>query len=45
MEALFEEFLSKISHFKCVVGSLALGVLKEEKLGEEFGVEMILAQR
>jgi hypothetical protein len=44
MGALFEEFLSKISHFKCVVGSLALEVRKEEELGKEFGVEVMLAQ-
>jgi hypothetical protein len=31
-----------MSHFKCVVDSLALGVLREE-LGEEFGVEAMLA--
>jgi hypothetical protein len=42
--ALFKEILSKISHFKCVAGSLALGMLREEKLGEEFRMEAMLAQ-
>jgi hypothetical protein len=44
MGTLFEEFLSKISYFECVAGLLALGVLREQELGEEFGVEEKLAQ-
>jgi hypothetical protein len=44
MGVLSEEYLSKIFHFECVVGSLALGVLREEEFGEEFGVEGMLAQ-
>jgi hypothetical protein len=38
---VFEESLSKISHFECVADSLVVGVLKEKELGEEFGVEAI----
>jgi hypothetical protein len=41
MEALFGESLRKISHFKCVVDSLAVMVLKGEELGKEFGVKVM----
>jgi hypothetical protein len=44
MRTPFEEFLSKISRFECMVGLLALRVLKEEELGKEFGVEVMLVQ-
>jgi phosphoribosylformimino-5-aminoimidazole carboxamide ribonucleotide (ProFAR) isomerase len=40
--ALFDESLSRISHFECVVGSLAHHkVQRVEELGKEFGVEVI----
>jgi hypothetical protein len=39
MGALFEDSLSKISHFKSVAHLLAVGVLREKVLGKEFGVE------
>jgi hypothetical protein len=41
MRGLFEESLSKISHFGCVVNSLAQGVLREEELGKEFWEEVM----
>jgi hypothetical protein len=41
MGALFEESLSKISHFECVADPLAQVVLMEEELGEESGVEVM----
>jgi hypothetical protein len=48
MGALPEESQSKISHFECVVGSLALRVPREEELKgnfeEESGIDMMLAQ-
>jgi hypothetical protein len=44
MRALFEESLSKISHFKCVVDSLALGGLRKEALGEESEMEEMSCQ-
>jgi hypothetical protein len=37
MGALFKEYPSNIFHFDCVTDSLAVRVLREKALGEEFG--------